>query len=107
MKRYKTIIIEINVIVTLVIFAVIYYSKGLCQLHHVPLVPDKVEVVYGLVSFQQSYNDARITCFPKAKTEVFGGCVVTPWSKKTEIVFFCPKCRKEQRNWKEKHDVIK
>jgi hypothetical protein len=107
MKRHKAIIIKVTVIVTIVVFAVIYYSKGFCQLHHGPLVPDKVKVVYGLVLFQQDYNDSCITYFPNAKTEVFGGCVSMPKSKKTEIVFFCPKCRKAKRNWQEQHNVIK
>jgi hypothetical protein len=105
MKVKRKAVITVIIIIIAIITAtclVVYLSKKWCNVHHMPLIPDIVEIRYGLILYPEDYREARRPRFPNANTYVLGGCVVLPDSKRTAITFYCPKCRKAAQDWKNK-----
>ncbi|CAN5401378.1 hypothetical protein BH10PLA2_BH10PLA2_04650 [soil metagenome] len=73
---------------------------GVCEVHHIPLLIDKVRINYGKQAFNSREEADRAKHFPNAKSSVSGGgCVITETSKLTARVSYCPECRKAETNW--------
>jgi hypothetical protein len=62
----------------------------------------EVAVSYGYPVLDDAWTEASKK-FPHANRFVLGGCVVTPESKKTSIVYVCSRCRELERGWALKH----
>ena len=76
-------------------------GKTWCKVHGVLLKKDRVEIIYGLMLYQDDYLEAQRTLFPNARTSATGGCIVE--DTKFAIVAYCPKCRKAEAKWSRAH----
>jgi hypothetical protein len=68
-----------------------------CPVHACGLEVEAVPVVYGLVRWGGDYITAEKERFPLANAVVLGGCFVG--SQRTELIVFCPECRKALAAW--------
>jgi hypothetical protein len=84
-----------------------------CQIHHLPLVKDKVEIIYGEVGFRAGYLEAEKKSFPNSHGASYGGCLreililcdgtEVQRSPKFAEVLYCSKCRRAEARWHKKH----
>lgn len=73
------------------------------EVHGVPLLHDRVDIVYGLPYFPPGYGDAKRQFFPHSRQEAFGGCIM---GKPLQCaVEFCPQCRVAEDAWLAAADV--
>lgn len=86
----------------------------LCKVHHERLQRDKVEISYGLMSFNPGYLKAEKRLFPNANEVAFGGCVIETQtdpcsgseiqiSPKYAEVLYCAACRRAHARWSKTH----
>jgi hypothetical protein len=83
-----------------------------CELHGKLFKKDRVEIIYGLISFRNGFFEAAEKLFPHANTEVGGGCVIDidavtgqQISPMYAEVLYCSKCRKAQKKWSRENRV--
>lgn len=82
------------------------YVKGdhrYCSVHHVRLREDRVSIIYGDVMFMPEYLKA-VAAFPNANTQTWDS--IGNWhSPETQLVLYCPLCRKFKTRWLAERDV--
>lgn len=65
-------------------------SSRLCEVHAVPLLPDRVEIQYGI----QYWDERAHANYPNARFWVEGGCMIPESGVGTlTYVLHCPTCR--------------
>ena len=78
--------------------------KRECEIHLVPLLPDRVAISFGLPSAPpEGFAGAERIGFPNAATVVLGGCVIDLEAEHEVEVFYCPNCRNSEKIWHLRH----
>jgi hypothetical protein len=75
-----------------------------CEVHGLKLEKDEVEVVYGLLPFDEERMEAHKN-FPHANTWVGGGCVISGDSPERFEVIYCRACRAAEEEWEARHEA--
>jgi len=83
-----------------------------CRVHGTRMLPDKVEIIYGLIATKKDAEEAEQKHFPNANPVAFGGCLIEvencngsemQLSPKYAELLFCSKCRMAQARWIKAH----
>ncbi len=69
-----------------------------CELHGTRLQNGTAPILYGRRGSVVPFNTAK-SAFPRARSHVFGGCIVSENSPGSQRVRFCPKCRTAEKRW--------
>ncbi|MCA1635250.1 MAG: hypothetical protein LC802_16560 [Acidobacteria bacterium] len=69
-----------------------------CEFHGLELEKDSVEIVYGLLPFDEEKMEACRN-FPHANTWVGGGCLISSDNPERVEVLYCRACRAAEEEW--------
>ena len=72
-----------------------------CEIHHIGLMKDTVDMGYGLVPPNPEFEKAEERLFPYSNRYLLGGCVVQ--AENAAEVLYCPKCREAELEWLRVH----
>jgi hypothetical protein len=75
-------------------------KPGTCRVHQLALLPDRVPERYGLLRLRPSYVEAARTSFPNARSWSWGGCISSADSAAFSDVWYCPRCREAEREYR-------
>ena len=78
-------------------------DETLCPVHHVPLLAERVQLLYGLVARDPCETldrvQAREKYFPYANSSAYGGGIKSSDAPDYRDVSFCPRCREVEKTW--------
>jgi hypothetical protein len=76
-------------------------ESGICDVHHIAMYKEKVEIAYGLLIEAPGSPsfDIIATQFPHSEHFIAGGCVISEDSPKYGYIYICPLCEAAKKRW--------
>lgn len=81
----------------------IHTPQEVCPVHGTPTVSMEVPVADGMMAYERKYMKARVRRFPYSFGYVWSGSCES-WGDRSEFRAVCPKCREEEKRWRQHHE---